>query len=349
VKTVWRSLLVSLLFSAAGLTWVVLRVGSVSDLLAVRHMPAAAVLAAVAALGVTFVFAGLRLQLLCRRLGFDLKLHHAIRAHVLGMFSATVTPGGSGNMPAIALTLQHHGQRSGRAWAVGVAVFGADALFHSWTTPIALAILYRDRLYPRTPLWLGVGLAALVIAGAVAYIVQFRLAWLEPLARFVLRGPLIRWRRQGLRFIDVMLEANRLFASAPVSFYLRVQLYSLVAGVSFYSILYWLARGLSLNVTLWGIAAALTIINVIATFVPTPGGSGVFELGISYLLVARGGAATVPAVVLVWRVITYYSIFLIGPMLGGYLLARRTIAPADVGPPGSSSGSGRGSGGGPGA
>ncbi|MEJ2666849.1 MAG: lysylphosphatidylglycerol synthase transmembrane domain-containing protein [Deinococcales bacterium] len=328
MKTIWRSLAVSLVFSAAGLAWVVFRVGSVSDLLAVKRMPAVYVLGAIAALGVAFLFSGLRLQLLCRRLGFRLGLHHAVRAHILGMFSATVTPGGSGNMPAIALTLQHHGQRSGRAWAVGVAVFGADALFHSWTTPIALGILYQDRLYPRSPFWLGLGVGALVVAATVAYVVQFRLSWLEPLARTVLRGPLIRWRRQGLRFIDVMLEANRLFASAPVRFYLLVQLYSLLAGLSFYSILYLLARGLSLDATLWGIAAALTIINVIATFIPTPGGSGVFEFGISYLLVARGGGAAVPAVVLVWRVITYYSIFLIGPMLGGYLLARRSLAPA---------------------
>ncbi|HKJ92095.1 MAG TPA: lysylphosphatidylglycerol synthase transmembrane domain-containing protein, partial [Longimicrobiales bacterium] len=304
MKTVWRSLAISLVFSAAGLAWVVFRVGSVGDLLAVRRMPIIAVLAGIAGLGVAFLFSGLRLQLLCRRLGFELRLHHAIRAHVLGMFSATVTPGGSGNMPAIALTLQHHGERSGRAWAVGMAVFGADALFHSWTTPIALAILYQDKLYPRTPVWLALGFAALVVAAAVAYVVQFRLAWLEPLARTVLRGPLIRWRRKGLRFIDVMLEANRLFASAPVGFYLLVQLYSLLAGIFYYSILYWLAKGLAIDVTLWGIAAALTIINVMATFIPTPGGSGLFELGISYLLVARGGGSSVPAVVLVWCVIT---------------------------------------------
>lgn len=336
MKTIWRSLAVSLLFSAAGLAWVVFRVGSVSDLLAVRRMPAAYLVAAAAAMGLAFLFAGLRLQLLCRRLGFELKLHHAMRAHILGMFSATVTPGGSGNMPAIALTLQHHGERSGRAWAVSVAVFGADALFHSWTTPIALAILYVDRLYPRSGVWLGLGVTALIVAGVVAYVVQFRLGWLEPLARTVLRGPLIRWRRQGLRFIDVMLEANRLFASAPARFYLLVQFYSLLAGISFYAILYLLATGLALNVTLWGVAAALTIINVLATFIPTPGGSGVFEFGISYLLVARGGGTAVPAVVLIWRVLTYYSIFLIGPMLGGYLLARRSMPAQSAAEPGAS-------------
>lgn len=231
-------------------------------------------------------------------------------------------------MPAIAMTLQHHGESSGRAWAVGVAVFGADALFHAWATPISLLILYLDGLYPRTPWWLVLGLAAIVIATAVAYLVQFRLGWLEPLARSLLRGPLIRWRRAGLRFIDVMLEANRLFASAPARFYVRVQLYSLLASLSLYTVLFVLARGLSVQVTLWGVAAALTVINVIATFVPTPGGSGVFELGISYLLIARGGGTLAPAVVLVWRLVSYYSIFLLGPMLGGYLLASRSLPTA---------------------
>ncbi len=333
MKTIWRPLVLSLLFSAAGLAWVIFHVGSVSDLLAVRRMPASTVVAAVVALGLAFLFSGMRLKVLCGRLGFRLHLHHAIRAHILGMFSATVTPGGSGNMPAIALTLQHHGERGSRAWAVGVAVFGADALFHSWTMPIALAILYFERLYPRTPLWLALGALALVIAAGVAYVVQFRLRWLEPVSRAVLRGPLIRWRRRGLRFVDAMLEANRMFASAPARFYLIVQALSLLAGLSFYSILFLLARGLGLQVSLAGIAAALTVINVMATFVPTPGGSGFFELGISYLLLARGGGSSVPAVVLVWRVITYYSTFLIGPMLGGYLLARRSLGAAGT-PPG---------------
>lgn len=331
MKAIWRPLVLSLLFSAGGLAWVVFHVGSAADLLAVRRMPILAVALALACLGLAFLFAGWRLKVLCGRLGFDLKLRHAIRAHILGTFSATVTPGGSGNMPAIALTLQHHGQRGSRAWAVGVAVFGADALFHSWTTPIALAILYTEHLYPRTPLWITLGVVALVVAAVVAYLVQYRMSLLDPLARWALRGPLMRFRRRGLRFVDAMLEANRLFASAPARFYLLVQLLSLAAGLSFYSILFVLARGLGVQVSLAGVAAALTVINVMATFVPTPGGSGFFELGISYLLLARGGGSSVPAVVLVWRAITYYSTFLLGPMLGGYLLARRTANRADPG------------------
>ena len=333
MSPIWRPLVVSLLFSAAGLTWVILRVGSVSDLLVIRDLPVVAVAGSLAAMALGFLFAGLRLKLLCHRLGFELGLHHAVRAHLLGMFGATVTPGGSGNLPAIAITLQHHGQSSGRAWAVGAAVFGADATFHAWSTPIALAILYATRLYPRSALWIALGLAALLIAGAVAYLVQFRLGWLTPLARWVLRGPLLRWRTRGLRFVDVMVEANRLFARAPLRFYLQIQLYSLLAALSFYAILYLLAHGLAVDVSFWTVAAALTVINVMASFVPTPGGSGFFELGISYLLVARGGGAAVPAIVLIWRALTYYSTFLLGPMLGGYLLASRSPAAEDA-PPG---------------
>lgn len=330
MNLIWRPLAVSLVFSAAGLTWVILRVGSVSDLLVVRELPVAAFAGALVAMALGFLFAGLRLQLLSRRLGSELRLHHAVRAHLLGMFGATVTPGGSGNLPAIAITLQHHGQSGGRAWAVGAAVFGADATFHAWSTPIALVILYAAHLYPRTAVALGLGVAALLIAAALAYLVQFRLGWLVPLTGWILRGPLLRWRARGLRFVDGMVEANRLYARAPLRFHVQIQLYSLLAALSFYAILFLLARGLSVHISFWTVAAALTVINIMASFVPTPGGSGFFELGISYLLIARGGGVAVPAIVLVWRVLTYYSTFLFGPMLGGYLLASRSLARRDA-------------------
>lgn len=324
-RAVLRSLLASMVLSALGLAWVVFHVGSIQDLAVVRRLPWRFGAAAVASLGGAFLFAAVRLQTMCRRLGYRLRLHHALRAHILGMFSATVTPGGSGNTLALALTLQSQGQPSGAAWAIGVAVFGADALFHTWGLPIALGVLYALGLYPRTPLLLGLALATLVVAAAVAYVVQFRLAWLEPIARVLLRGPLIRWRRRGLRFVETMLASDALFKRAPLRFHLALQGLTALSWLSFFAILYFLALGLGLPVTWVGVEAAQMVVTVMSTFIPTPGGSGFFEVGMSYLLIAKGGSATVPAVVLLWRLLTYYSIFLLGPLLGGYLLTRRVL------------------------
>ncbi len=329
-RTVLRSLVVSMVLSALGLAWVVFRVGTVQDLVVIRQLRWSYGVFAVLGLLGAFVMAALRLRYMCRRLGHRVKLHEALRAHILGMFSATVTPGGSGATPALALSLQSQRLPPGVAWAIGVAVFGADALFHAWGLPIALGLLYALHLYPHTPGWLALGALAVALSAAVAYLVQFRLEWLEPITRGVLRGPLVRFRRRGLRFVETMLESNRLFKSAPSRFHLILQGFTALSWISFFSVLFFVARGLGLLVSLASIEAAQMVVTVMSTFVPTPGGSGFQELGISYVLISAGGDATasVPAAVLLWRLVTYYSIFLLGPLLGGFLLTRRVLPDA---------------------
>lgn len=334
-RAVVRTLVVSVALSCLGLAWVIFRVGSLQDLLLIRRLPLGMALAALAALAAFFALNAYRLQLMCARLGHRLSFLLALRAHVVGMFSATITPGGAGATPAIALALQATGVPGTRAWAVGVAVFGADSLFHAWGLPIALAVLYALHLYPPSTLWFLLGVTSVVLAAAIAIIVQFRLAWLEPIARAMLRGPLIRWRRRGLRFVETMIESHTVFSNAPLRYYLGLQLVTAAAWLAFFSILYFLARGIGLDVSLLAAEAAQVVVSVMSIFVPTPGGSGFFELGISYVLLAAKNAdalpGSVPAVVLLWRVVTYYSIFLLGPLFGGGLLAR--AFPGGGGPP----------------
>ena len=321
--TIARSLLVSLLLSAVGLAWIVFSVGEPRDLLIALELPGWGMIAAIASMLATFAFGGLRLQVVCRRIDRSLRFRHAVRTHVLGMFSATVTPGGSGNTPALALMLQHHGASSTDAWAVGVAIFRADAVFHAWGLPAALAVLYMLGLIPSGAVWLWIGAAALTITLSLAYLMQFKVHWLRPLASRLLVGPLLRFRRRGLRFIDEMLAADETFAGAPIAWQLGVQALTVGSWFSLFAVLFILAQGLGIPVTFLGAAAIQIVIATASVVVPTPGGSGFYELAISYLLIAKGGESNVPAVVLLWRLITYYAIFLIGPMLGGYVVAKR--------------------------
>ena len=321
--TVVRSLLASLVLSAAGVAWILFQVGEPSDLLVALELPVVFALCALVAMASTFLFGGLRLRYVCGRLRLPLHLRHAVRTHILGMFSATVTPGGSGHTPAIALMLQHHGSSSSAAWAVGVAIFRADAVFHAWGLPLSLGALYALGTIPRSPAWLATGGVAIAVTLSLAWLMQFKVHWLRPIASGFLRGPLLRFRRRGLRFIDEMLTADRAFAGAPVSWQLGVQVLTACAWLSLFAVLFWLARGLAVPVTFVGAAAVQVVIATTSVLVPTPGASGFYELGVAYLLLAKGGDANVPAIVLLWRLVTYYSVFLIGPMLGGWVLAKR--------------------------
>lgn len=318
-----RSLLVSLVLSAIGLAWIVFSVGEPSDLLVILELPPFYGTAAILATAAAFGLGGARLVFVCRRMDFSLRFRNAVRTHILGMFSATVTPGGAGNTPAIALVLQHHGASSSAAWAVGVAIFRADAIFHAWGLPFALVALYALGTIPSTGTWMIAGGAAIVLTSTLAWLMQFKLHWLRPIAETILRGPLLRFRRRGLRFIDDMLSSDKVFAEAPAWWQVSVQAYTAASWIALFSVLWLLARGLDVQVGPVEAIAMQLVVMTTSVLVPTPGGSGFFELGISYLLLAEGGGANVPAVVLLWRLITFYSTFVLGPLLGGYLVAQR--------------------------
>ena len=325
-RTIVRSMLVSLVLTALGVVWVVYSVGEPSDLLVVLDLRPLVGLLAIAAVMAAFSFAALRMVYICRRMSFRLRFRHALRTHLLSMFSAAVTPGGAGNTPAIALMLQHHGASTSAAWATGVAIFRADAVFHAWGVPFALAGLFALGTIPPTPTWILVGGATLAATALFAWILQFKLHWLRPIASGVLRGPLLRFRRAGLRFVDGMLGSDRLFAQAPLLWQINVQALTAASWMAYFSVLFFLALGLDVPLSwLEAIAMQLVIVTT-SVVVPTPGGSGFFEVGISWLLIAEGGGENVPAVVLLWRLVTFYSSFVFGPLLGGYVLAKHLQA-----------------------
>jgi glycosyltransferase 2 family protein len=324
----WRRLvqvlLLSLAFGIAGIA-LVFYFGNIKpqQLSVIRQLSPLYLLLAVLSLFTSFVIAGLRVRHLCTRLSHNLKFRHALRAHILSTFSGTVTPGGSGATPAMALMLQYQGLPSGQAWATGISIFVADAIFHVWGLPLAILFLRWQGLYPKGVLWTVGGILAIVVTALIAYILLFRLRWLEPIFRTLLRGPLLRFRKGALRFVDSLLESNQYFLGASWGFYGLTQLYTFMSWFCFFLVLTFLAKGLDLHISAIASAAWQIATTTVSYFVPTPGGSGFFELGTSLLLLGRGNDNAVPAVLLAWRLLTYYIFFLLGPLLGGYVLVKQ--------------------------
>ncbi|MGL4611311.1 MAG: lysylphosphatidylglycerol synthase transmembrane domain-containing protein [Trueperaceae bacterium] len=323
----WRrltqALVVSLLFGLLGFGLVFFRGGRPEQLLEIRKLSPAFLALAISALVLSFVFAAFRLQHLCKRLNHSLKFRHALRTHILGIFSAAVTPSGGGSTPAIALSLQYQGLSSAQAWATGIALFVADAIFLLWTLPFALIFLRVHNLYPNTLWWNTVAVIAVGVTAFIAYVFIFRLQWLEPIFRSILRGPLLRFRKDAIRFVGSLVESNRIFTGAPWGFYGITQLWTLLSWVSFFFILTFLARGLDIAIPVIASEAWQLVVTALSFAVPTPGGSGFFEFGTSVLLLDKGNNEAVPAVLLIWRVMTFYIFFMLGPVLGGYILFKQ--------------------------
>jgi hypothetical protein len=322
----WRRLvqaiILSIFFGLLGSAFLFFRGGKLVQLLEIRKLSPIFLSLAMTALLLSFVFAAFRLQHLCKPLNHLLTFRHALRTHILGIFSATVTPSGGGATPAIALSLQYQGLSSAQAWATAIALFVADTTFMLWTLPMSLLFLRLHNLYPNTLWWNTVALIAIMVTACIAYVLIYRLQWIEPIFRYILRGPLLRFRRGALRFAASLLESNQIFTGASWKFYGVTQLWTLLSWVTYFSILTFLAKGLNIAIPIIASQAWQLVVTALSFAVPTPGGSGFFEFATSVLLLDKGNNEAVPAILLSWRFLTYYLFFILGPVLGGYILLK---------------------------
>lgn len=270
----------------------------------------------------SWTLAGIRLRMLVRRADEPMRLRSAIRAHLLGLFASAATPSGTGGMPVVALATEASGVRRPVAWASAVSAAAADLLFFAWALPLSLGYLTLTGALPDRP---GVGTTAVlasVLALAFFVLVTFRLGW----ARDVVGGLVApRWpavARRADRFLARLLEAQAFHRSAPVAWHLR--LHATVAGawVTLFTVAWALGRGVGGDVALTPVLAGLVITAGIGSLVPTPGGAGFYEAGATVALLSGGPFPGAVTAAVVWRLLSHYALFVIGPALGGTLLGR---------------------------
>lgn len=120
-------------------------------------------------------------------------------------------------------------------------------------------------------------------------------------------------------------KAGRTLWSAPVPVQLRMHLYSLVIYISTYLTFWVVVESLKPGSRLLITMAGAQVPMVLASFFPTPGGSGLLEVLTASLM--RSGHAA--AAILAWRLLTFYLRMLVGPMLGWQAMkgAREVLRP----------------------
>ncbi|HEX7022300.1 MAG TPA: lysylphosphatidylglycerol synthase domain-containing protein, partial [Trueperaceae bacterium] len=102
----------------------------------------------------------------------------------------------------------------------------------------------------------------------------------------------------------------------------NLQILTALLHFAIYAIFFVIARSLGADLALLPTMSVILLVSVISYVVPTPGGSGYLEFALSYVFSRQVPAALVTPSVLAWRVVTFYLPLLIGPFLGGPMLAR---------------------------
>ncbi len=264
-----------------------------------------------------------RLQLLGRNQGVSISYPSALLVHLASVFGALITPGNAGGGPTAAVALNRIGLPFGRSVGIVLQVFILDLFFFAWVVPLSLVyLLISDTVeLPNTIEAVGLGMAALALAGAVALG-----RYPRPVVAFLLA--VSKWRavhRFETRIRGVARDyyrSSRSYGRTPAS--LRVVLNTvtavhwLAAFVLLWGFLELYGVDLSLAVTL----ALLNILTLVSQFVPTPGGAGFVEAAVGLSVGSYAVNGSVAGALLLWRVLAFNIIFLIGPFAGWLLYLR---------------------------
>lgn len=255
----------------------------------------------------------------------QLSWKQCIKVTLLAEFGTAITPSSVGGSSMAVLFLAKENIPLGRSTAIVFVTLLLDEMFFVVTFPILLLFIPFDALFSDTSA-LGTGVLTLFI---VAYIIKMLLCTFLIIGLFfrpqIIRWMLIkifrlpflcRWHRQAVKVGDDIVSSSREIRGKTFSFW-----YPLVIA----TILSWCSRYLVVNAIFMAffvvhenllIFARQFIMWIVMVVSPTPGGSGFSELIFKqYLSEFIPVAAAVPLIILLWRLLTYYSYLFVGALI----------------------------------
>jgi len=317
-----RGLIVAVSLSAATLVLISLLTLNRETFKALSHLsPAFLILAAMLSLG-RWIWSAWRMRLLASCTGKEVPFPNLLKTVYGGYFTGLITPWRAGGVTGEAFFLYQYGLEAGES--VAVVSFGAcvSTILLVLTFPLGiwLSNRYMDfnvtiRGFLFSALFVGLIFLALVLWAILRPNAAVEGMLLRHSPAFLKKRP--RYRR----FLSRLSNEIRTFASS-----LR-QILSFgkaaLLAVVLLTLLYWLTGFLAVPVALvglgygsyfWKAILAQLVVQILMPFIPTPGGSGVGEVGFLFVynsILPEPGIAGL--LTLIWRFIDFY----LGLLAGG--------------------------------
>lgn len=266
-----------------------------------------------------------RVRILARFQGQHISWLYSALAHIAQVFGVAMTPSGTGGSPAMLVVFERAKMPFGVALAIVVQVFILDL------ASLGMLIVFgMGYLVFLSPIELGtrmmvmaIGAGAVSLTGAVL-LVRFPGA-IYSLVQFVKRWRILaRFKSRLTRIGREYLRSSAVFRSLRLSQWLLILGTNTAAWVASF-VFFWVALLLyGAPANAFVIVSLLSIITLIGFFVPTPGGSGFYELTVGLGVASTGETAStaIAGATVLWRMFTFYVIYLLGPIGGWVLLAR---------------------------
>jgi len=321
-KRMW-AMIISISISIVTIALVLRYTGSTATLHAIARADLRFVVLAIALHILFWIFWAIRLQYLTSLVTSKVSFGIALKATLASNFLSAITPASAGGEPMRVKVLNDGGVSCG----CGTAVIIAERLLDSFFFLVALLILLALSNFTR-----GFGLQVSAVFLAI-FILTLVFLWALLNVPERIEG-LILWLRRrfgGGNIIDfiereiwVFREAGLELANCAVTQIPAMLALTFLIWIVEFTIPSVLLMGLGYNPSfLYSITSQLIIV-LVAGIPLTPGSSGVVELSMSYLYSMFVPSYLLGVMVLVWRVITYFTNLVVGaPFAGASIQCKR--------------------------
>ena len=251
------------------------------------------------------------------------KFSKSIKAAMVGQYFASITPLQTGAQPAIYFILVESGIDAASATSILMMKF----IIHQTTMTIySFIIIILKFSYFKSMIsglfylcLIGFAFNLGIILIAVMFSVNkgFTKTLLLGSLKFLNRIRLVKnWEKSQDKIEKSLNEFhdNAILIAKNYKVVIRVIIINTVQLTVFYVIPYFIYRSFNLaSASLWNMLAAQTLVMMIVSITPLPGGTGGAEGGFGFLFSIFFKENILPAVIL-WRIITYYSCIFIGAL-----------------------------------
>ncbi len=269
----------------------------------------------------------LRLQVLTSGLGTHLSLAYSLKTILAYYFLSAITPAVTGGEPLMVYMLKEKGVGVGKGTSI-VVIRGVLLIFF-------IAIGGPIIIYSHSELLHNTGLR--VMFGGVAWLLLALIAFLtytlynpgrgerliEKTLHFLERFPYFKKHAPHLvkkidDWIDELSFSLKFFIREKKNRLFWATVWTIMFMICNYSLAYVLLKGLNFDLSIWKVFMVQIVLYFFLYFSPTPGGSGVAELGFYGLVAPLVPQHLLGILIILWR---FFSVYL-GVLMGGAVIMK---------------------------
>lgn len=330
-RQIRSQIIVAVLITAAAIAGVLYVTWQDDSWHALRSLDRRFVFAAVALVFLGWTVDGWRLQAMTRAVGYDIPFLTALRTNLLGYFLSAVTPFTAGGGALQVYSLTRAGLTVGHGTAA-VLVTGFVAQLGLALASVVIVFGFGMTILPDSRLEQVVRIGIVVYAAVVLGLVW--ITWhIDKGRRFI--AAVVRWTAKFVAdedkvhraaaavdriVIDIHNGLHLMFAPGRGGWAAAGTVLTLLYhGVQF-AVLPVLALGLGPTVSVLPVIAVQAPVYLLASVLPTPGGSGGLEFGLTGALLQWLTPGQAGVVTVVGRLITYYFVLAAGGVAAFFFL-----------------------------